>query len=299
MQLPPNVHLFVTPLEPVRSAKAGSVTTSLEVAYSNVFQREAARGGRSLYEADLELLTVSPRLAWRPVARVELGVSVPLHSAGSGFLDRPIQDYHDVFDFQNGGRESWPNDRFRSRLVVGGRKVYEGRQGAGLGDVAFTQSVRLAGRDDEPFRLALRTGVELPTGNAARGFGSGEVDLGAALAATAETGGVALHAQVLWSLPGDLAGESRVATRAAYGYGLAVEAPLARDRVHALAQIDGRTGFVGGTGLTVLDASLAQLSVGLALRLWDAWLTVAVAEDLRLGTAPDVTFLIRLSRDLD
>src|SRR5690606_26534324 len=118
---------------------------------------------------------------------------------------RPIQEFHDAFDLPNGGRELVPNDQFRSSLVIDDRLVYEGEQRPGLGDLAVTQAWRLVGGPGSPFRLALRTGVELPTGDADRGYGSGEIDLGAALAMTVEAGGFALHAQALWSLPGDLA----------------------------------------------------------------------------------------------
>ena len=299
VQLPPAMHFFTVPLEPVAGRPAGAFGGSLEVAYSSLFQSEVAQGGRNRFEADFELLTVTPRLAWRPTDRLELGLAIPVHNAGSGFLDRPIQEFHDAFDLPNGGRELVPNDQFRSSLVIDDRLVYEGEQRPGLGDLAVTQAWRLVGGPGSPFRLALRTGVELPTGDADRGYGSGEIDLGAALAMTVEAGGFALHAQALWSLPGDLAGESRVETHAAYGFGAALEAPIVRDRFHLLAQVDARTGFTSGTGLEALDGTLLQLSGGFALRLGRAWLTLGLAEDGRTGTSPDVTFLVRLSPALD
>ncbi len=299
VQLPPATHFFAVPLEPVDDRPAGALRGSLEVAYSSIFQREGARGGRNVYEADLELLTVTPRLAWQATERLTLGLSIPVHNAGPGFLDRPIQDFHDAFDMPNGGREMVPNDRFRSRLVIDDRLVYQGEERPGLGDLAVTQGWRLAGRPGAPFRLAVRTGVELPTGDATRGYGSGEIDLGAALAATVEAGGFALHAQALISLPGDLAGVTRVETDAAYGFGVAIEAPLVRDRLHVLAQVDGRTGFVSGTGLEALDGNLLQIAGGFALRLGRAWITLGLAEDGHTGTAPDVTLLMRISSALD
>lgn len=277
----------------------GGFRPSLEVAYSSAFQRERAREGANRFDADFELLTVTPRLAWWPADWLELAVAVPLVLPGSGFLDRTIQDYHDVFGLPNGGREMVANGRFASRLVVNGRRVYEGRQRFGVGDLAFVQGWRLVGGAGRPFALALRTGVELPTGDARRGFGSGEVDAGAALAATLERGGWALHVQASWLLPGDLAGESRVETHAAYGFGVAAEAPILRRRLSAIVQVDGRTPFVSGSGLEALDAPLLSLSVGGALRIGSVWLTLGVAEDLRTGSAPDVTFLLRLSPRLD
>ncbi len=298
-QLPPTLHLFQVPLEPVRLVPRGGLRSSLGVAYTSVFQRDRARGGANRFDADLELLTLTPALAWRPADRLELAVAVPLFLPGSGFLDRAIQDYHDFFNLPNGGRERFPTNRFASRLVVNGRRVYEGEQRFRVGDLAVMQGWRLVGGAGRPFALALRTGVELPTGDARRGFGSGEFDVGAALAATLERGGWALHAQASWLLPGDLAGESRVETHAAYGFGVAAEAPILRRRLSAVVQLDGRTPFVSGTGLDALDAPLLQLSVGGALRIGSVWLSLGVAEDLRTGSAPDVTLLMRLSPLLD
>ncbi len=299
VQLPPAVHFFAVPLEPVRDWPAGTLRPSLDVAYSNIFQRESSWSGRNVFDADLDFLTVTPRLAWRPAERLSLGVALPIHNAGSGFLDRPIRDFHDAFGLPNGGRELVPNDRFRSRLVIENRLVYQGEQRPGVGDLAVTQGFRLAGGPADPFRMALRTGVELPTGDATLGYGSGEVDVGAALAATLEAGGFALHLQALWSLPGDLAGVTRVHTHAAYGFGAALEVPILEGRLLALAQVDGRTAFASGTGLEALDGSLLQVSGGLALRLGGAWITLGMAEDVQTGTAPDVTFLIRISPGLD
>jgi hypothetical protein len=295
VQLPPVMHFFVVPLERSRQPPPGGLVASLDVAYSNILQLELARGGRNRFEADLELLTVTPKLAWRPADRLDLALALPLHLPGSGFLDRAIEGYHDLLGLDDDARDVLPHDEFASRLVVDDRLVYQGEQRAGVGDLAFTQGWRLAGGADRPFALSLRTGVEAPTGDAGRGFGSGEVDLGAALAASVRGRGVALHGQVTWSLPGDLAGESRVETRAAYGFGLAAEVSLMRDRLAALAQVDGRTPFASGTGLIVLDDPLLQATFGLGLRVGKAWVTVGVAEDVRTGVSPDVTFLIRLS----
>lgn len=295
VQLPPSLHLFDFPVEPVEPRPRARLRPSLEVAYTSAFQRELARGGANRFEADFELLTVTPRLAWRPADRLELAVAVPLFLPGSGFLDRAIEEYHDLFGLSNGGRERVPNNRFASRLVVGGRPVYQGTQRLGVGDLAFVQGWRLAGGEGRPLALALRTGVELPTGDAGSGFGSGEVDLGAALAGTVARGGWALHWQARWLLPGDLAGESRVETHAAYGLGVAAEAPILARRLSAVVQLDGRTPFASGTGLEALDAPLLQLTVGGALRIGSVWLALGLAEDLRGGSAPDVTFLMRLS----
>lgn len=298
-QLPPSLHFLQLPVGSARPLPPGRLRPSLAVAYSSIFQIEEARGGASRFEADLELLTIEPRLVWRPADRLELSVAVPAFLPGSGFLDRPIQDYHDFFDLPNGGREAVANDRFASSLAVDGRVVYRGEPRFGVGDLALVQSWRLAGGGERPFAVALRTGVELPTGDADRGYGSGEVDVAAALAATVGRGGWALHGQASWLLPGDLAGASRVETHAAYGLGVAVEAPLVRRRLEAVVQLDGRTPFASGTGLDALDAPLLQLTVGGALRIGGVRLTLGLAEDLRSGAAPDVTLLIRVSPRFD
>jgi hypothetical protein len=296
VQLLPVVHLFAVPLEPVAQPPLGGGATALDLAYSNMFQVERADGGRTRFDADLELLTLTPRLTWRPLDRLDLGAALPVHVVGGGFLDRPIQDFHDLTESPNGGRELYPNDRMASRMVVDGRLVYQGESGYGVGDLALTQSLRLAGGNGRPFAVALRTGVELPTGDAERGLGSGEVDLGAALAVTLATaGGARLHAQALASLPGDLAGASRVSTHAAYGFGVAAEGPLLPDRLVALAHLDFRTPFASHTELQVLDDPLVSGGFGLGVRLGAYWLTLGVTEDLRTATAPDITILIRVS----
>jgi hypothetical protein len=121
------------------------------------------------YVADMrgsELLIVDgerARLAWQYRAGRdgwEWGLELPAVHAGGGFMDRFIEDWHEVFGLPNGGREMATQDRSLYHYERNGRVVlHNEEEGWALGDL------RLAAGWAATEVLALRAELKLPTGD--------------------------------------------------------------------------------------------------------------------------------------
>lgn len=159
----------------VRVQPAGSWKLGADVAYSSIF--ESASTARESVAFDAELLRTSLQLRRGLAARVDLEVQVGGVIGSGGFLDHFITEFHDFLNAPNQGRESAPDNHFEARIERDGETVWSSTPNrALLGD---TFVVLTFGEDElEPQVLghAWRVGVDLPTGDADHGSGSGGVD---------------------------------------------------------------------------------------------------------------------------
>lgn len=90
----------------------------------------------------------------------EWSLEVPLLHVGGGFMDEPIENWHDAFGLPNGGREDAPHDRYRYRYVRDGITQFDVTDGGTrLGDVV------LSGGLMPSQGWALRGQLKLPTGD--------------------------------------------------------------------------------------------------------------------------------------
>ena len=238
------------------------------------------------------------------VARFERGFGE--HWAGSvelaglrhsgGVLDGLIDRWHNLFGLPDGGRDSAPRDRLRMVWSADGtqRLLLEDTH-TGVGDLrvgAARALHRSPARD-----LALRVDLELPTGSARRLAGSGGVDVAAGLALTEREAfaafGLLSHftAGVLRPSGNDLVG-GRLRTLAGYGSWTLVW-PVS-ERLSLKAQLDGHSELVrselkqiGGWSVQGALGGSWRFGPGLAFEF-------ALYEDLRVATAPDVTFQFAL-----
>ncbi len=143
----------------------------------------------------LELAATVPwsRLGAAPwLARWQTTAGLRLLTRWGGWSDGMIEDWHDAIGSWNFQREYHPRDAVHLRLAVeGGRTLADLRRpGTTLSDLALRTSGRLlagAPRDDGalPWAVALRADLELPTGRLGALGGSGGVEAGLGVAATA------------------------------------------------------------------------------------------------------------------
>lgn len=238
------------------------------------------------------------------VARFERGFSehwagsielVGMHHGG-GFLDGFVDDWHDWFGLPEGGRDAVPSDRLRMVWDADGqRRLLLDDSHTGPGDlrIGVARSLhRSAARD-----LALRLDAELPVGRASRLTGSDGVDLALGLNVTERAAfaglGLVSHVTlgVLRPAADDLLGD-RMRDLAGFGHWTLVW-PVT-SRLTLKAQVDGHSELarsdlkqIGGWSLQGGLGGAWQLSPGLALEF-------AVYEDLRPGSAADVSFQFAL-----
>lgn len=266
------------------SATADVAYLAFDQELANVYT--AANIPREGIELDGEIYVTRLAAGWRR-GDWRYDASVPFISHGGGFLDHAIDEWHSIFGFDSGGRETAPRDRLRYAYVRDGRVVFERQTPvAGVGDVQLgVAHGSLPG---------WRAGLKLPTGDA--WLGSGAFDASVEYHAARAFLDARLHGWYrvggLWLGRGDLWPEGQ--RRSVAFADAALSYPVtASTRVQA--QVGWHTPFYRDSALPQFGAS-AQLGLGMALQATDDWLVqFGFTEDVRVGTAADVGFFLRVS----
>lgn len=253
------------------------------------------RGAESLI-FDGETTRLEWRLRYGLSERIELGVELPWVWHSPGRLDSLIDTWHDVFGLPDGFRDDLPEDVLLYRYTdrSGPRLDYR-ESSSGVGDLRLQAAVKLS---DEPrHKRALRFGLVVPTGDAGELHGGDALSLSAGLAGDigAFGGGDRFSAfyrvHLSWIdepelLPdryrewiGHLAG--------GFGYRLTRVVDLR-------AQVAVRTA-THESELPVLGEPAVTLTFGGNIRLGERTaLSLAVGEDIKVNSSPDVSFLLAL-----
>lgn len=125
---------------------------------------------------DGEITRWELRARWGIACDLELALVLPFHYTSSGFLDEFIDDFHDATSLGPSGR---PQNRFEDRLSFRGQTILELPENTfGLADMPIVLKYSWLRDDRDPLGIALRAGIELPTGSTSDSFGSGEIDGG-------------------------------------------------------------------------------------------------------------------------
>lgn len=119
--------------------------------------------GTEFLEADGETVRIAWHAAWGVAPGWEVGVTVPFYFQGGGFMDSPIENWHEWFGLPNANRHLRAHDRYRyvyRRDAATLLDLPEGRDG--VGDLRVEAArVIIEG-------TALRAQLKLPTGDAAK-----------------------------------------------------------------------------------------------------------------------------------
>lgn len=295
-QHPAQLTVLHLPPAPVTVAPAGTVAARVDAAYSSLWLSGSGTGGRS-WTMDGEYLRTALATRIGLGAGLEFGVELPFAHTSGGFLDSFVIGYHDTFGFSDQNRSGTAKDQFGIEARRNGATVWQvERSGYELLDVPLS----LTWQATDPARglgIALRGGVELPTGAAARGYGSGETEfaLGALLEQRALGCGCYGHLQHTF------AGTPGQARRADFRFadvtsaGLGVEAPL-HDGVEALVQVEWETSALRDLDIRVTRRDQWLLWVGLRLDLGrECDLELGFGEDLQGLVSPDFTAWLAMS----
>lgn len=235
--------------------------------------------------------------------RMEIGLEIPYVSQKGGFLDNFIVDWHNTFKMPQGGRDNAPDNQLHYGYRKDGVQKLQMNQGdSGLGDVSLTGGLSLydvsgAERHD---RLAFKGAVKLPTGDSSSLLGSGSTDLmlqfcgsmnryteWGSLGLYGSVGGLAMSkSDVLRDQHNQLAGFGSLGL----GWGPA-------SWISFKVQLNGTTSLYRDSSLHEIATSTVASVFGGALRFPGGYLLdIGVAEDIKLRTAPDVSFHLGLSK---
>lgn len=224
----------------------------------------------------------------------EWGLEIPYLSHSGGFLDSFIEGWHDFFGLPDGGRPETARDQLRYVYARDGTdRLRLTRPTHGIGDVRLLAGWPLSvGQTD----VALRASLKLPTGDTAALHGSGAPDF----AAWASAGCASAHCTGRWGWNasagalvlgrGDVLRDQqrRLAAFGSLGGGW-----RAWPAIVLKAELRAHTAFYDDTGLAPLGSTAWQLVMGGTWLLrGETTLDIAVSEDIRVDTAPDVSFLL-------
>ena len=252
--------------------------------------QEESRGGESLV-IDVENYRYELGLRYRHdqwLARID----IPYVANSAGELDGTIEDWHEFWGFSNGDRDKFDNDQLNIDYRRDGELEYlQDERSSGLGDIGLALGYQASAE------LAWFVGLELASGDADDFSGNEAVDTALWLTYQGKAGEHAgLFALFGVSFPGDGGNlEGLVADRiwvAQAGFDYRIY-----PSVVGTLQLDWHSESVDGSKLTAFGDSL-QVVVGLGFIDFPGKhrLDLFFTEDILVGSAPDITFGLRLSR---
>ncbi|GBE38980.1 hypothetical protein BMS3Bbin08_01597 [bacterium BMS3Bbin08] len=247
--------------------------------------------GSWLIALDMEITEVN--LRYKRIIRdvVEFGLDVPVLWFSDGFMDGFLINYHDTFGFRGYGRDARPRNEFLYEIRQNDVLIIKGETGIGLGDIRLTLKKPLV--SENGFNLALKGDLELPTGNAEKGYGNGRVDAGISVLLDKNIGEFIM---TYWNFgavfPGDVSGYQKIDLKNFVYGGAAIEVDAGRN-FSVLTQIQVQSSIYPETDLKAVDRPGYLLAFGGRYDTGDDVFELSLTEDVNESAAPD--FIINLS----
>lgn len=168
-QFPLFMHADAPGLE---SARTGD-SFSASFYYSSVFMSHQSQTWN--VQLDMEVATLELQYKKDIGRNLELGISIPVISFNSGFMDGFLHDFHKTFGFADYGRSARPRNELAYEVRNNGQLMIRGQSGTGLGDIRLTAKKMIFTSDPA---VSVSASLELPTGDASKGYGNGSLDAG-------------------------------------------------------------------------------------------------------------------------
>jgi hypothetical protein len=286
-QFPPHL-MFLTPVpQSPRLPADGQLRGSLAFDYSSVYFDEASANGSAL--VDMEMAVFELAFDYGLTDRLALGLRLPLVSMNAGFLDGPLETFHETFGLPNYDKQLRPKDDFAYDLKKDGQNWLDPQSGGlNLADITTELKLALVKREGkDPSAVSLSYQVKLPTGDPDHGFGSGAVDHGLFLPIQIQIDRciVYLTPGYIWVADPETDGPD-VAARNVVSFFAGGEYLLTAD-FSLLTQINFYTSPTERTGIDKLDDGSLDLAVGFHWRFApELGFEFAFCEDLTRA-APD------------
>ncbi len=229
--------------------------------------------------------------------RAEIGLVLPYTWHESGGLDSLVQTWHDVLGFPGGFRGTRPDNVIEFLYVdADGERLNFTRNTHGIGEARLLGAWQLAASSSHS--VALRGSVKFPTGDANELLGSGGIDFSIGLAGDHSRllGSERLNAfyrvNAVWlGEPEWLADKQEsFVGHVSLGFGYRLT-----DRVELRVQGSVRSKAYD-SGIEVLGDPSGVVTVGGNIRIGANYtLGIGVSEDVKVKSAPDVTFRMALT----
>lgn len=285
------------PRRPV-TQPAGEFAAGVQVAWSSIEEVQSfppnSPGNSVVMDAETVRTTFRGR---RGVSEsVDVEIEVPFLYASGGVLDKFIEEFHQLFNLPDGGRDEVPDDQFRVDVISGSDELYalEGNQ-LGVQDIPIFLTWQLQEESDGAPAIAVRGGLELPTGSQSRGFGNGALDVGAGVLGEKSFGRWTVLGGFDVVVPGvsdRMEASPGNSLETMYGVELTGEYRW-NDRLSVVAGTKWTSPMMSSVELEEIDREIFDLGVG---GLWDVGeasrFSVSVHEDLVAATGADFTLQV-------
>lgn len=123
---------------------------------------------------DGEIAKVSINYFRKVSDNLTLNVSLPIYSFNKGFLDNPIEQWHDLFGLSDGSRVDLPKSQLNFEVLSDSNKEGIQDSNIGIGDIQISTKLNFYSKNRSD--LYLITSLEIPTGSIKKYFGNDEFD---------------------------------------------------------------------------------------------------------------------------
>lgn len=219
-------------------------------------------------------------------------LNVPLIANNGGELDTLIENWHDFFGLPQGNREQFERDRIAIEYRRDGRVEYsQTAASSGLGDLSLALGYQ------RPGQTAYFVGIELPTGSEDDFSGNEAVDYAVWLTREMPFDpNTTLFGMLGLSFPGDGGNLEGLVADRIWVAQAGVEYRF-YDDLAATVQFDLHSRSIEDSKLEAFGNSVQiQLGLGFLGLIEQHRLDLFFSEDILVGSAPDITFGLRLAR---
>jgi hypothetical protein len=270
------------------TTSSGKAAVALHTSVASHYVNDSDRS--EFLNLDGETLRLALEVRYGLAENWDLQLEVPWLDHSGGNLDKVIDNWHDFWGMSDGGRENVPRDLLDYRYAT-----VDGRAGlqddaSGLGDISLALSHAYYRDDNTAASVAI--GYKFGSGDDDDFLGSGEGDVFVALrfsGAHLSDLPLSWHGQVGYLRAGDsdLLGDFQ--EKNLWFAGLSMDWMIVQ-RWSLIAQIDSHAAPLD-SDLTGVGDEAILATVGVRWRFAQRWsVDVNVVEDIRVETAPDVTF---------
>ena len=229
-------------------------------------------------------------------SRFELGVRVPYVWHETGTLDSLVEDWHDALGLPQGKRARREKDLLEFSYRESDDEIFNYQtRSNGIGDIRLTAGYQLSAGTN--YRSALRFGLKLPTGDTGDFHGSGGTDISVGIAGDWHSLFSEERLNAFYRAHVNYIGEPELLPdryerfvwqlSTGLGYFLTRSFELRAQVVSRTANYDSKIGTLGQNSLWLMFGANIRVAS-------DYLLSVGVAEDIKVRSAPDVSFQLSL-----
>lgn len=271
-----------------RLPDSGRVAYSVSLDIANTLSINDGDDETLLLDFESYILTTS--FSYSPAENWALKIDIPLIYRGGGFLDHTIDSWHSFFGLPRASRSEIPDDQFR--ILHSSNDLADidiSKPTKGIGDTQLSLGHQLDASDS--VAVSLWAAVDLPSGDRDSLTGNGVADYSVWIAAENRLNTkLSIDANAGIMLPGDSVIDS-LQTRSVVAFGHAGLQLSISPVIDLKLQLAAHSAYYSGSDMEMLGRSYILVFGGTVRLGRCSALDIGVSEDIKTGSAPDVTFL--------